>query len=421
MASRPSRFRKFLHSLSGRRARSRSPSSPPTPSSSTSHSASPATTTSSSAPSPAAIPRVAAPGSVFRVTSIPFGTTSSDLHEALSLLGFLTVKTNLTSLCPSPDGRHLTALIHFASPPSALTSLKHGGVYPLKLRGTSRRVCIDRDFYGLTQLYPTPEGSPIHADVIAVCGLNGHAYGSWASEVDSDGDRVMWLRHFLPEDVPGCRIMIYGYDSNLSPDTEGIHKISDYRDSFLEEVTNARRTEEEKERGLVFIGHSFGGIIIAQALVKAKESEFSHGTLFRRTLGTMFFGTPHRGFLVDDILAMVNGSTRAALVESLEEGSEGLATELNRFITYAAGHGMRIVSFKETQQTRKLQKGTDGRWTRSGSPFTAVEAGSAILVLPETIETSLPATGNHSTMVKFKSQSEASYQSVINRLEDWVK
>jgi hypothetical protein len=54
----------------------------------------------------------------------------------------------------------------------------------------------------------------------------------------------MWLRHFLPVDVPGCRTMIYGYDSNLSPDTQGIHTISDYRDSFLEEVTNARRTEE---------------------------------------------------------------------------------------------------------------------------------------------------------------------------------
>lgn len=90
--------------------------------------------------------------------------------------------------------------------------------------------------------------------------------------------------------------------------------------------------------------------------MKAKESEYSHGSLFRRTRATMFFGTPHRGFLVDDILAMVNGSTRLALVKSLEEGSEGLATELNKFITYAAGHGMRIVSFKETQQTRKLQQ-----------------------------------------------------------------
>lgn len=68
-----------------------------------------------------------------------------------------------------------------------------------------------------------------------------------------------------------------------------------------------------------------------------------------------------------------------------------------------------------------MEQGADGRWTRSGPAFTAVEAGSAILVLPETIETTLPAAGNHSTMVKFKSQNETAYQSVINRLEVWLK
>lgn len=92
----------------------------------------------------------------------------------------------------------------------------------------------------------------------------------------------MWLRHFLAEDLPQCRTMIYGYDSSLGPESKSIHSIPDYTDSFLEELKKARTTDEaralectlgvytnicavqEKERPIIFIGHNFGGIIIAQ-------------------------------------------------------------------------------------------------------------------------------------------------------------
>lgn len=86
----------------------------------------------------------------------------------------------------------------------------------------------------------------------------------------------MWLRHFLPNSLPQCRTMVYGYNSNLQHQSR--HSIQDYVDTFLEELEKTRNTKEvpphpyisriklipqERERPIILIGHSFGGIVIA--------------------------------------------------------------------------------------------------------------------------------------------------------------
>lgn len=89
--------------------------------------------------------------------------------------------------------------------------------------------------------------------------------------------------------------------------------------------------------------------------MKAKENDRVHGTVFKSVCGTIFFGTPHRGIIVDDILAMVGeGSPRTELVKSIALGSDALKAELAKFIH--CSEPMRIVSFYETTQTRKLAK-----------------------------------------------------------------
>jgi hypothetical protein len=47
--------------------------------------------------------------------------------------------------------------------------------------------------------------------VIAISGLGGHAFGSFKERRGP----FMWLRDALPLDVPGARILIYGYDTRL--------------------------------------------------------------------------------------------------------------------------------------------------------------------------------------------------------------
>lgn len=86
---------------------------------------------------------------------------------------------------------------------------------------------------------------------MAVCGLNGHAYGSWAGKADHRGLKRMWLRHFLQRDMPGCRVMVYGYNSRLTG--QWTHAIPDYTDLFLEELKKARRRDEVWSVGGTFI------------------------------------------------------------------------------------------------------------------------------------------------------------------------
>ena len=79
--------------------------------------------------------------------------------------------------------------------------------------------------------------------VIAIHALGGHAYGSWVG-----GDlQMMWLRHWLGNDLKNCRIMTYGYDSALvTPESVGQshYSLLDYARRFLGEINKVRVTQE---------------------------------------------------------------------------------------------------------------------------------------------------------------------------------
>jgi hypothetical protein len=78
-----------------------------------------------------------------------------------------------------------------------------------------------------------------HCSIIAITGLDGHAYGSWRGKGNSGR---MWLRDFLSRDLPHCRTMIYGYNSKLL--SNGIDTIMDYGRELMEEIKKVRNTEE---------------------------------------------------------------------------------------------------------------------------------------------------------------------------------
>lgn len=75
--------------------------------------------------------------------------------------------------------------------------------------------------------------------VIAITGLDGHAYGSWKGKGNLNR---MWLRDFLSKDLPNCRTLTYGYNSKLS--TRGVDTIMDYGRELMEEMKKVRDTEE---------------------------------------------------------------------------------------------------------------------------------------------------------------------------------
>ena len=74
----------------------------------------------------------------------------------------------------------------------------------------------------------------VMTSIIAVTGLAAHAYGSWAHSVQN-----MWLRDYLPRDVPNARVLIYGYPSQLQGNISR-SIISDYSNSFTHRLLTMR-------------------------------------------------------------------------------------------------------------------------------------------------------------------------------------
>lgn len=85
----------------------------------------------------------------------------------------------------------------------------------------------------------SPNANPLGRSIIAITGLDGHAYGSWRGKGNLGR---MWLRHFLSQDLPYCRTMTYGYNSKLS--ARGIDTIMDYSRGLMEALKKIRNTEE---------------------------------------------------------------------------------------------------------------------------------------------------------------------------------
>ena len=138
------------------------------------------------------------------------------------------------------DSQKFTALVQFKGGlPKFLKQLKEDPLYTHQHKMGDGEIIFDQSFHGLTQLYnPTIDSTEITADIVAITGLDGHAYGSWSG----GNPKRMWLRDFLSEDLPKCRMMIYGYNSKLS--NPGLHTIANFGRGLQEDLLRARRSDQ---------------------------------------------------------------------------------------------------------------------------------------------------------------------------------
>ncbi|KAI5820450.1 hypothetical protein BZA77DRAFT_78538 [Pyronema omphalodes] len=341
------------------------------------------------------------------------------------------INIEIIPCCYKVDQR--SALLHFDSkiPKFALQengqpkNVCHVSVY-------TADISLDVNFHGFTQMYATERDADIAADIVAVHGLDGHSWDSWQGQGKAGR---MWLRDYLREDVPRLRTMTYGYNSDIQ--AHNVDTIMDYGLGFLEEIRKVRKTEDEKERPLILIGHSFGGLLVAHSLVKASFKK-SDDPLLRATVAIIFFSVPHKGLVITDIRRMLKEEhPRQDLLDQISLKSKLLADQLANFKNIVEDRS--IVSFYERRQTgnlkqvstlrRKrttslilvLQDPTTQKWKRGEDEYsTAVDEESALLQFPDKMETKIPVDADHSNMVKFDSKSNQTYSSVVKYLKDFA-
>ena len=81
--------------------------------------------------------------------------------------------------------------------------------------------------------------SNIYSSIVAVHGLGGHPYDTWTEETSGK----MWLRDFLPSQVPYTRIMSYGYDSLVAFSMSEL-ELGDVAADLLNRLDGERGTPE---------------------------------------------------------------------------------------------------------------------------------------------------------------------------------
>jgi hypothetical protein len=224
----------------------------------------------------------------------------------------------------APDLRSdQVATIRFRHLPAQLDTLERNGQLPIDIQVSSTnthtsvkekrdslqtvRLAIDQHFNGITVLCAPPT-SEHQIDVVAVSGLGSHPFGSFVHK----GDGHMWLSNSLPRDMPTARVMIYGYESGLQGSNSFAY-LGDLASSLQIAVCRLLRSENKH---LILIGHSLGGLLIKEALIRIAESD-SDSDLISLIFGTLFFGVPNDGMDIESLIPMVNNQPNQFLLESL--------------------------------------------------------------------------------------------------------
>ncbi|KAK6501285.1 hypothetical protein TWF481_009126 [Arthrobotrys musiformis] len=336
----------------------------------------------------------------FRATLIPATTTDEEFRGIL--IRYLSsderkatiIEKLVLAPCPTDGGATVNAIFRFQGNFAFMDGAIDNTIY-IGSRPEDEYTEVESTFEGLTRLYSI-KGEVI-LDVIAVAGLNAHPYDSWSVATSGD-DRVekMWLQDFLSAE-PGiglhCRTMIYGYNDEVEL---GSLDINTYAIDFLNALLRVRTKSEERERPLVLMGHSFGGLIISAAFTRASQDK-DYQLIYHSTIQIFSFSVPYWG--AQSPLKPANAYFNRQFSLALQKAKTRLATFYET--TYTP-----VTTYPEEEITPLKRQ----------APSLIVPKNSSILGSCGPLEESYVAEGSHITMVKFSSPNNDTYVTITGIL-----
>ena len=209
----------------------------------------------------------------------------------------------------------------------------------------------------------------------------------------------MWLRDAIPHDLPGARVLTYGYDTQLAG-SNSFQNLEDVARTFRASLRVALGSRPP-DRPLIFIAHSLGGLVLKQALIQMASEDSIDRRILQSTFGILFFGVPNQGMDISSLLAMVGSQPNLPFLTMLSRDSGILPGLVEKFRTVFDFKDSEIVSLYETCASRTAMKDTNGDWSMSGDYAVLVDRYSARSGRSWEESSSLPISRNHSDMVKF--------------------
>ncbi|KAI9758975.1 MAG: hypothetical protein M1840_003619 [Geoglossum simile] len=227
------------------------------------------------------------------------------------------------------------------SPPPVSPASKTSGSQSIA-SDTVPSTSLSLDQLGPQVLFHVTAKDDSGVDVVFVHGLRGSSLGTWSKGV------VCWPRDLLKIDIQNAsydaRIITWGYDSSAANVFSYASKesIFGHAETLLEDLSRLR---VGKTRPVIFLGHSLGGLVIKQALIKSAEynSHGRHPTLgeiYASTKGVIFLGTPHRGSDKESLGEVVSKIAKSSfcqpneqLLQTLKPHSHILENQRDQFTT----------------------------------------------------------------------------------------
>ncbi|EXK78230.1 hypothetical protein FOQG_17083 [Fusarium oxysporum f. sp. raphani 54005] len=237
-------------------------------------------------------------------------------------------------------------------------------------------ICLSRRRRGPSRVTsaPPPAEYPIQilhddsnatVDIVAVHGLAANPDYAWVWQPKNNppghpgypAKHFNWLKELLPIELSSvqlsCRVMTFNYDSKWFMNAPQ-QRLSNISDTLLVSLRNKR--DRATGRPLIFIGHSFGGNLIEQAIVSASRQS-GYLEIAESTVGVVFLGTPHRGSaaaswgVLITSLAPPQLTAENRILKDLEEQSSSLTDRLHDFSRWLFVESVPVVCFFEQLAT----------------------------------------------------------------------
>ncbi|KAI3320213.1 hypothetical protein HD806DRAFT_547401 [Xylariaceae sp. AK1471] len=284
------------------------------------------------------------------------------------------------------------------------TVLNESSNIPTATASTQRDVFASRQTRGLQILKEPAEPGDI--DVIFIHGLTGDSYRTWYHP-----SGIYWPTDLLSEDLPGARILSFGYDADVTKvaGAVGQGNLRNHASTLVAEYAALQVGKSKQPRRLVLITHSLGGLVTKKALCVSAESAYDeHRALDQNVVGLFFIGTPHRGSdlagyaaTMARVLKLTGKRVNEVIVDVLRPESEVLADVQESFGMWWVKNQSRcsIACFYEEHEMPGVGM--------------IVPKKSAILegCIP------LPVPSNHRDMARFASRDAIGYTRILGQVK----
>ncbi|KAK6527766.1 hypothetical protein TWF694_004746 [Orbilia ellipsospora] len=106
-------------------------------------------------------------------------------------------------------------------------------------------------------------------------------------------DHSKWISDVFGRRFPSARVMSFRYDFANSRDPSDWSDIINQGWHLLYALVHRRVEEVESQRPIIFVCHSFGGLIVKKALLLAKNEGPAFRKIYESVKGILFLGCPH--------------------------------------------------------------------------------------------------------------------------------